>query len=54
MKVHYSFPVSASQEFIDSIPFLSFQQRRMLREQADDLALWGLEGRFSDIRAGDR
>ena len=50
MKVHYSFPVSASQEFIDSIPFLSFQQRRMLREQAEDLALWGLKGRFSDIR----
>lgn len=31
-------------EFVDDIPFLSFQQRRMLREEAQDLALWGLPG----------
>ena len=30
--------------FIRDIPFLSFQQRRMLREQAMDLALWRIPG----------
>ncbi len=36
--------------FIQDIPFLSFQQRRMLREEAMDLALWNLPGRDGDIR----
>ena len=36
--------------FIQDIPFLSFQQRRMLREEAMDLALWNLPGRDCDIR----
>ena len=36
--------------FINDIPFLSFQQRRILKEQAQDLALWGLDGKMSDIR----
>ncbi len=30
------------EEFVQSIPFLSFQQRRILTEQAQDLQLWGL------------
>ena len=38
------------EEFVDDIPFLSFQQRRMLREGALDLALWQLPGEVSDIR----
>ena len=37
--------------FIQDIPFLSFQQRRMLREEAMDLALWNLPGRDGDIRS---
>ncbi len=36
--------------FIQDIPFLSFQQRRMLREEAMDLELWNLPGRDGDIR----
>ena len=36
--------------FIQDIPFLSFQQRRMLREEAMDLELWNLPGRNGDIR----
>ena len=36
--------------FIQDIPYLSFQQRRMLREEAMDLALWNLPGRDGDIR----
>ena len=36
--------------FIQDIPFLSFQQRRMLREEAMDLALWNLPGRDGEIR----
>ena len=36
-------------QFIQDIPYLSFQQRRMLREQAQDLALWGIPG--MDIRS---
>lgn len=36
--------------FIQDIPFLSFQQRRMLREEAMDLALWNLPGRDGGIR----
>ena len=38
------------EEFVNDIPFLSFQQRRMLREEAMDLALWGLPGSDGDIR----
>ena len=38
------------EEFVDDIPFLSFQQRRMLREGALDLAIWQLPGEVSDIR----
>ena len=38
------------EEFVNDIPFLSFQQRRMLREGAQDLALWQLPGDVSDIR----
>ena len=38
-----------SEEFVQDIPFLSFQQRRILREQAQDLDLWGLGGRDADI-----
>ena len=37
--------------FIQDIPFLSFQQRRMLREEAMDLELWNLPGRDGDIRS---
>ena len=29
--------------YIERIPYLSFQQRRMLREEAQDLELWGEE-----------
>ena len=36
--------MSDIEEFVNDIPFLSFQQRRMLREEALDLALWGLPG----------
>ena len=36
--------------FIQDIPFLSFQQRRMLREEAMDIELWNLPGRDGDIR----
>ena len=36
-------------QFIRDIPYLSFQQRRMLREQAQDLALWNIPG--MDIRS---
>ena len=32
------------EQFIRDIPYLSFQQRRMLREQAQDLALWNIPG----------
>ncbi|MBQ2048836.1 MAG: DNA photolyase [Spirochaetales bacterium] len=32
------------EQFIRNIPYLSFQQRRMLREQAQDLALWNIPG----------
>ena len=35
--------------FVQDIPFLSFQQRRMLREQAQDLALWNLPGRDNSV-----
>ena len=38
------------EEFVNDIPFLSFQQRRMLREEAMDLTLWGLPGSDCDIR----
>ncbi|MBQ5391977.1 MAG: DNA photolyase, partial [Spirochaetales bacterium] len=31
--------------FIQDIPYLSFQQRRMLKEQAQDLALWQIPGK---------
>ncbi|MBP5162046.1 MAG: DNA photolyase [Spirochaetales bacterium] len=31
--------------FIHEIPYLSFQQRRMLKEQAQDLALWQIPGK---------
>ena len=41
--------MSDIEEFVNDIPFLSFQQRRMLREEALDLALWGLPG-MEDIR----
>lgn len=37
--------------FVDNIPFLSFQQRRMLRENAQDLRLWHLDGPFSGIES---
>ena len=33
------------EQFIQDIPHLSFQQRRMLKEQAQDLALWQLPGK---------
>ena len=36
-------------QFIRDIPYLSFQQRRMLGEQARDLALWDIPG--MDIRS---
>ena len=32
------------EQFIRDIPYLTFQQRRMLREQAQDLALWNIPG----------
>ena len=32
------------EQFIQDIPHLSFQQRRMLREQAQDLTLWQIPG----------
>lgn len=38
------------EEFIQSIPYLTFQQRRMLKEQAQDLVLWGLDGEDSCIQ----
>ena len=44
IKVHYSYAMATIEEFVNDIPFLSFQQRRMLREEAMDLALWGLPG----------
>ena len=37
-------------DFIQDIPFLSFQQRRMLKEQAQDLEIWKLSGKFSSIQ----
>ena len=49
-KVHYSSAMTDIESFIQDIPFLSFQQRRMLREQAQDLALWGLGGQDSSIQ----
>ena len=33
------------EQFIQDIPHLSFQQRRMLKEQAQDLALWQIPGK---------
>ncbi|MCQ2412045.1 MAG: DNA photolyase [Sphaerochaetaceae bacterium] len=38
-------------DFVQDIPFLSFQQRRMLKEQAQDLVLWGLDGKDHDIQS---
>ncbi|MBO4393594.1 MAG: DNA photolyase [Spirochaetales bacterium] len=37
--------------FVQSIPFLSFQQRRILKEQAQDLQLWNLPGHDSSIES---
>ncbi|MBR4426641.1 MAG: hypothetical protein IKS77_02985, partial [Spirochaetales bacterium] len=37
--------------FVQSIPFLSFQQRRILKEQAQDLSLWNLPGRECSIES---
>ncbi len=34
--------MTETEAFIQSIPHLTFQQRRILKEQAQDLALWGL------------
>ena len=42
-------PQEDIEKFVQDIPFLSFQQRRMLREQAQDLALWNLHGRDNSI-----
>ena len=42
-------PQEDIERFVQDIPFLSFQQRRMLREQAQDLALWNLPGRDSSV-----
>ena len=41
--------MTKEESFVQSIPYLSFQQRRMLREQAQDLALWNLPGREGSI-----
>lgn len=49
MKVHYSWPMTREESFVQSIPFLTFQQRRMLLEQAQDLALWGLPGKDASV-----
>jgi len=43
--------MNAAEEFVRDIPFLSFQQRRILRENAQDLELWGLPGTEADIRS---
>ena len=36
--------MTKEESFVQSIPYLSFQQRRILREQAQDLSLWNLPG----------
>ena len=55
MKVHYSSPMekepSTVEDFVQDIPFLSFQQRRMLTEQAQDLELWHLDGEDASIQS---
>ena len=41
--------MTREESFVQSIPFLTFQQRRMLLEQAQDLALWGLPGKDASV-----
>lgn len=41
--------MTKEESFVQSIPFLTFQQRRMLLEQAQDLALWGLPGKDASV-----
>ena len=41
--------MTKEESFVQSIPYLSFQQRRILREQAQDLSLWNLPGNDGSI-----